>query len=280
MSSHSTRARKDGPHLDRPWQLLMFEKSLKKKQKLRLLLRQIGELDEQRCLLITNGDNNGALNYFFRQHGGGWTWVENESGHIEEIQELLQEPVLKGEPERIPAQSCSFDVVVSIDVHEHLNDCASFNHELARVAAPGGLVVVTTPNGDVWKPVTVLKHILGMTKEEYGHKILGFNHQQHEIMLSEVGLTPVATGSYSKFFTELIELGINFLYVKILSKNSREKVDRGTIAPSSREQLRSINKQYRLYSAIHPLLLLISKLDVVLAPMTGYAVSVVARKAS
>jgi len=261
-----------------PWQLLMFSKTLKKQQKLRLLLDQVGDVAGKRCLLITNGDNNGAMNWHFRNHGGDWTWVENEPDHIPEMEELLGEKVLAGSPESVPCPDDGFDVVVSIDVHEHLDDCRPFGRELHRVVRPGGLVVVTTPNGDAWKPVTVLKNMIGMTKEKYGHKVIGYNIRQHRRMLEEVGLRPVAAGSYSKFFTEMIELAINFAYVMVLSKKSKSKVEQGTIAPGSKDQLESVRKQYRLYSKVYPILYAFSRLDLLLFFFTGYAVSVAARR--
>jgi SAM-dependent methyltransferase len=255
----------------------MFSKSLKKQQKLRLMLRQLRGLPGERCLLITNGDNNGALNYHFRAHGGVWTWVENEADSIPEIEGLLQEKILAGEPSRIPAEDESFDVVVSIDVHEHLTEPQVFNRELRRVTRPGGHVIVTTPNGDTWKPVTVLKRAVGMTKEKYGHVVYGYNVSQHREMLSGVGFEPVSAGSYSKFFTEMIELAINYAYVMVLSRK-KTGVRAGEIAPSNREKLRAVEKQYRLYAAVYPILLAVSKLDLLLAFFTGYAVSVVARR--
>jgi SAM-dependent methyltransferase len=261
-----------------PWQLRLFSKSLKKQQKLALLLGQIEDSRDRDCLLVTHGDNNGALNFHFRAHGGRWTWVENEASRIAEVEELLGEKVLAGAPANIPVEDASFDLAVSIDVHEHLHDCTSFNRELHRVVRPGGRVVVTTPNGDPWKPVSVLKRWTGMSKEVYGHKVLGYNVEQHQAMLKSVGLEPIAAGSYSKFFTELVELAINLTYVKILSRRGGSKVQAGVIAPSSREQLRSVERQYRFYALIYPALYAISCLDLFLFPFTGYAVSVVSRK--
>jgi SAM-dependent methyltransferase len=260
------------------WQLKLFSKSLKKRQKLALLLRQIGDVRGRRCLLVTNGDNNGALNHHFRARGGEWVWVENEEAHIAEMIELLGNPVLKGEPDRIPVADSSLDVVVSIDVHEHLTDCAPFNEELRRVVRPGGIVVVTTPNGDPWKPVTVLKQLVGMTRERYGHEVIGYNVRQHESMLSGAGLVPIDSGSYSKFFTEMIELAINFAYVKLLAKGGEAEVQSGTIAPSTEDQLRSVRKTYRLYALAYPFLKAVSMLDVLLFFFTGYAVSVQSRR--
>ncbi|MDW7710956.1 MAG: methyltransferase domain-containing protein [Deferrisomatales bacterium] len=261
-----------------PWQLRMFSKSIKKRQKVALLLRQLGATEGKACLLVTNGDNNGVLNYWFRAHGGDWTWVENEARQIPEMEAFLGEEVWKGSGSRIPAEDARFDVVVSIDVHEHLDDCGPFNRELCRVAKPGATVVVTTPNGDPWKPVTVLKNLVGMTKEKYGHVVIGYNVAQHTAMLSEAGLRVEASGSYSKLFSELLELGINFAYVAVLSRKRGAEVPQGTIAPTSRDQMKSVEKQLRLYSAVYPLFRLVSGFDLLLFPFTGYAVSVVARK--
>ncbi len=263
---------------DTPWQLKMFSKTLKKQQKLALLLEQIGDTHGKRCLLITNGDNNGALNVHFRAHGGDWSWVENEKHNIVEMRELLGETVAKGEPGAIPFDGESFDVVVTIDVHEHLEDCADFNEEVCRVTRPGGIVVVTTPNGDAYKPVTILKNAIGMGKESYGHVVTGYNVKQHHAMLEQAGLEPLSASSYSRFFTEMLELAINFAYVKVLAKKSKTEVKQGTIAPVSGEQLRSVRKQYKIYSLAYPFILAISKLDLLLFFFTGYAVSVVARR--
>lgn len=267
-----------GGERELPWQLKMFSKTLKKQQKLRLLLDQAGALDGLRCALITNGDNNGALNYHFRARGGAWTWIELEADHIDEMAALLGEPVLRGTPARLPADDAVFDLVISIDVHEHLDDCVAFNRELHRIVRPGGRVVVTTPNAGAWRPVTVVKHLVGMTKEKYGHKVIGYSVAQHRAMLGAAGLRPIADGSYSKLFTESLELLINFAYVMVLARKSKTEVAAGTIAPSSDDQLRAVAKQYRAYAAAYPLLLAISKLDLLLRPLTGYAVSVVAER--
>lgn len=260
------------------WQLEMLSKSLKKRQKLHLLLDQIGDVSDKSCLLITNGDNNGALNHEFRAHGGEWTWVENEPDQVAQIETFLGDPVLQGKSEAIPVGDADFDVVVSIDVHEHLEDCTAFNRELARVARPGGMIVVTTPNGGDWRPLTVLKNLVGMTPETYGHQVVGYTIAQHQAMLRQAGLEPIHAGSYSRFFTELIELMINFAYVMVLSKKSKTQRPEGRIAPGTSEELKSMGKQFRLYSKFFPILNAITKLDRLLPFLTGYAVSVVARR--
>jgi SAM-dependent methyltransferase len=258
----------------------MFSRGLKKQQKLALLLAQTGDLKSERCLLITNGDNNGALNWHFRSFGGNWTWVENEEEHIEEMQGLLGEEVLRGSPSYIPAENACFDVVVSVDVHEHLEDCSAFNSELTRITRPGGRVIVTTPNGGQWRPVNLIKAALGMTPRVYGHAVVGYTIPEHRAMLSRAGLQPIASGSYSHFFTELIELAINFVFVKILLRRRKGEKNSGQIAPTSQQQLAAFERQYRLYSRVYPLLRFVSSFDLLCSPLQGYAVSVVCQKSA
>ena len=117
-----------------------------------------------------------------------------------------------------------------------------------------------------------------MTKEIYGHKVIGYTVGEHESMLEAAGLEPQTAGTYSRFFTEFLELGINFGYVKVLSRKAGTRVETGDIAPTSQERLRAVEKQYRLYSMIYPILYAISRLDLVLLGTTGYAVSVVSQK--
>jgi SAM-dependent methyltransferase len=46
----------------------------------------------------------------------------------------------------LPYPDDHFDAVVAVEVIEHIEDQFAFVRELARVAKPGGLVILTTPN--------------------------------------------------------------------------------------------------------------------------------------
>lgn len=258
------------------WALQMFDRSLKKRQKLTLLLRMLGPLQNERCLLVTCGDNPGALNYHFRAAGGHWTWAEIEPERIDTMASLLGEPVHHVLPERFPFPDDSFDRMVVIDVHEHLEDTGPVNGEIARVLAPGGKVLLTTPNGNERLPLAVLKRWLGMSPAVYGHQVQGYTAEQLERMARSVGLVPEARGAYSKFFTEGIELVINFGYVKVLGR--KKKPPEGEIAPSTQDGLQQVKGAYGFYARLYPVLNAISKLDRIIPGRSGYAVAVAARK--
>lgn len=261
-----------------PWQLQMFSRTLKKKLKLRLLRKHLGDLSGRRCLLITCGDNNGALNYYFRDSGGEWAWAEIEEEGIGEMERFLGEVVHKAKADNLPFEDQSFDCVVSIDVHEHLSDPTSFNQELTRIIKRGGKVLVTVPNGDWWKPANVIKYMVGMTKRKYGHVRIGYNIRELQDILAAVGLQPYAASSYSRFFTEFLELLINFAYVMVLARRDKVKVKEGTIAPSSQAQLKAVSASFQIYSSLYPIFWTISQLDRLLFFTTGYAVVVEAKR--
>lgn len=262
-----------------PWQLQLYRKSLKKQQKIGLMLDLLGPLQGLRCLLVTNGDNNGAMNLVLRAAGGQWSWAEMEEGGIAAMEALLGEAVSHASPDRLPFDSESFDRVLVIDVHEHLQAVAPLNREIARVLAPGGVAVVTTPSGMRWLPVALLKRACGMHPRTYGHVVQGYTATELERMLGEVGLAPERRGAYSRFFTELAEFAINFGYVKILARRKGgPRVESGTIAPSSADQLRAVERTYRMYAAIYPVVRAFSSLDALVPGRGGYAVAVRARK--
>jgi SAM-dependent methyltransferase len=263
-----------------PWQLRLFSKTLKKKQKVALLLDHLGRPDpNDRVLLLTNGDNNGAMNWRFRQRPARWTWGEFEAASIPEMQAFLGEPVVHVSPERLPFEDGFFDTVIVIDVHEHLEDPAPLNAEILRVVRPGGRAIVTVPNGDARRPAMLVKRALGMTKEVYGHVRDGYTIPELTRMLAGAGFRPVRSSSYSRFFTEMVELALNVAYVKVLSrKSAREAGDGGghaPIAPSSADQMRKVEKTLKMYGAIYPFCRAVTALDDLLLPFTtGYAVTV------
>jgi hypothetical protein len=85
----------------------------------------------------------------------------------------------------------------------------------------------------------------------------------------------------------MLELSINFLYVKVLRKRSHKDEDsghdaheheHGEIAPATADQLRKVQTSYRIYSIIFPAYWLLSQLDHLLFFTEGYCVVVEGRR--
>lgn len=256
-----------------PWQLQMFRRSLKKQQKLRALLDLLGDVSGQRCLLVTCGDNNGALNWHFRAHGGSWVWGDVAGERLGEIANLLGEPVLHLPENRFPFPDGLFDCVVAIDVLEHLDGDQPFLSELRRVLRPGGRAIVTVPNGDRRLLANRLRWRLGMTPDVYGHTRAGYTMAELSDAVRQAGFSTAGQGAYSRFFTEIVELAINFGYVFVLSRKRGRAVP-GRIAPASAGELKTHGASYRLYALALPVLRVIAGLDWLLPARGSYAVIV------
>jgi SAM-dependent methyltransferase len=237
----------------------------------------VGDTTGQHCLLVTCGDNNGALNWHFRDHGGVWTWGDVSGENLEEMSELLGEPVNQVPEDRFPFADGQFDCVVSIDVLEHLRDDQPFLRELSRVLRPGGRAVVTVPNGDPRLLANRIKWRVGMMPEVYGHTRPGYTLAELADRVRQVGFQIVGQGGYSRFFTEIVELVINFGYVFALSRG-QGAAKRGRIVPTSSGELETHGTAYRLYSLVYPAMRLVSKLDGLLPGKADYAVVVSAER--
>ena len=260
-----------------PWQLEMFRRSLKKQLKLDALLKTLGDVSGRQCLLVTCGDNNGALNWHFRARGGTWTWGDVAGENLSEIGELLGEPVHHIQSDSLPWTDEQFDRVVSIDTLEHLEDDQPFLRELCRVLHPDGQAIVTVPNGDPRLLANRIKWRVGMTPQVYGHTRAGYTVAELRESVQEAGLESTGQGGYSHFFTEMMELAINFGYVFALSRrNGRAKP--GHIAPTSSSELKTHGAAYRLYQLAYPIMRLVSKLDGLLPSTGNCAVIVTAKK--
>lgn len=260
-----------------PWQLEMFHNSLKKQLKLKEMLKLLHDVRGQSCLLITCGDNNGALNWYFRERGGRWLWADVHDEKLAELRELLNEPVIHYCADQFPFADGVFDCVVSIDVLEHLESDQPFLREMSRVLRPQGVALVTVPNGDPSLLANRIKWRVGMTPEVYGHARAGYTSDELKDSMTQAGFVSNGDSGYSRFFTEMVELLINFGYVFVLSRK-KGKGESGQIAPTSSGDMKRHGVAYRLYSLVFPLLKSISRLDALLPRSTNNAVIVRAVK--
>ena len=279
--THTSESGAMGHSRAAPWQLDMFRKGLKKSLRLKYLRKLLGRIDHgERCLLVTCGDNNGAMNYLLRQTGGSWAWADLEDTCLDEMSQLLGEPVVQVQEDKLPYADASFDRIVTIDVHEHVEDPTAIQAEICRCLKPAGQLIVTTPNGDERKLAVRIKNAVGMSKEAYGHQRIGLTAAEIESLMTGQGIKPATTLTFSRLFTELLELTINFAYTKILARKQSDDDEHPEIAPATSSQLQSVSKSYRIYSMIFPVYWLISKLDWLLFFTEGYCVMVEGRQRS
>lgn len=264
---------------DTPWQIRIARKSIKKRDKLRLLDRSLA-VDPSRTALDI-GCAQGTLSWFLRRKGGFWVSTDQDMSNLLASREILKTNLIQIAAGILPFRSGAFDCVTCLDYLEHIDNDAECLRECLRVLRPGGEFIVVTPHTGRLFVLHRLRAALGMKLEYYGHKREGYSRKGLTDLLGAAGFDVVRTKTYSKFASELIELVLNAAYIRLAGNKVRETGLRdGRIKPSTAEEYRAQSGKLKVYSAIYPLVWLVSRLDLLLFFLKGYSIMVWSRKPS
>lgn len=260
------------------WQLQLYKKSLKKKEKIDLLLHSLQDLAGKRCLEV--GCARGTVSHFLRSAGGSWIHADTDQSNVNAAMALLRNGVIQIPPNVIPFPENTFDVIVSLDYLEHVHDDQSALNELWRVLKPGGNLLISTPTTGPTFLLNKIKPVIGLTLDKYGHVREGYDLKKLSERLQKQGYQIVGSSTYSRFFTEFIEMGINFAFVNILGKGMEgdgAKRD-GHITIGSKESFQKHQGSMKLYSMAYPLIYAFTRLDRLIPFLQGYALMIEAQK--
>lgn len=259
-----------------PWQLDIFKRSLKKKEKIKTVIEFMEPTHNKRCLEI--GCEKGVLSYFLRQKGGEWISTDIDQENVLVTKTLVKKNVLYFKEDVLPFLTSVFDCIVAIDTLEHIEDDQSFLHELYRILSEKGTLYITVPCS---KPTLILNKVarrIGLTLEYYGHKREGYTIEELRDNLNNAGFNITRVKGFSRFFTEAIELLINFGYSFVLNKGVKKTGIKGSISPASEGDFKAHQSSFKLYSMVYPVLWIVSQLDRLLFFTSGYVIILEAKK--
>jgi len=259
-----------------PWQLRLVKKSLKKKDKLRLLRKTIPIAPDRVALDL--GCAQGILGYFARRRGGFWVHTDEDMANLLAAKDILERDLVQLKGENLPYREGLFDLVLCLDYLEHIEHDDRALAEIARVLKAGGEFIAVTPHTGRFFILHKLRAALGLRLEYFGHKREGYSFPELEAKLARAGLRVKRKVTYSRFFSEFFELVLNFFYIKLLACRPSVRRRDGHIRPSSREEFEAQKKTFALYSLLYPFIWLLSRLDTLLFFQKGYSLMVWARK--
>lgn len=258
MSEFVTAA---GRPAEEPWALALFRRSVLKQSKVAEITRALGATDGLRCLDL--GSDNGVVSLLLRRRGGRWASGDLTEEAVASIRGLVGSDVhLLTDGRPLPFADAEFDRVVVVDMLEHVRDDVSFVAELARVLRPGGRLVVNTPH----RKETALRrfrHALGQTDEKHGHRRPGYTAQELGRLLSPA-FQLEGLRTYSRFFSEAIDTGINAIVERLGKKGS----SKGMVVTGT--DVRRHGRLFAAYSAVYPAVWLVSRMDGLLPWASGY----------
>ena len=127
---------------------------------------------------------------------------------------------------------------------------------------PGGLLVVNTPH---LKPTALrrLRHWLGQTDEKHGHLRPGYTEADLRRLFDDA-FELQSRRTYSRFFSESIDTAINWAIERLGKQGSAKGmvVTGGDVARH--------RKLFLAYSALYPIVWLVSRLDLLIPWSSGY----------
>jgi len=261
---------------ERPWQLQLLRRSLKKKEKLKLLDKVLTPTAE--TLILDLGCAQGILSFALRMKGGRWISTDLDALNLKTSQNLLHDNLLQTGPGALPFKDNSFDLIISLDYLEHLDDDDLCLREIRRVLKNKGELICAVPQTGRCFLIHKLRPLLGISLDDYGHKREGYTLGGIKQKIQTSGLHYIRHKNFSRSVTELIELLLNVLYMKIFKSKREKDLRDGHIRPSTPDEFASKKKAFRLYAFFYPLVWLITRLDKALFFLKGYALMVWAKK--
>lgn len=251
------------------WHIKLFNKSVVKQKKFSYLRKFTGSYDGKECLDL--GSDNGVISYLFRRYGGKWSSADIENQTVEMIRSLVNDNVYKIEGVKTPFASEAFDLVVIVDLLEHLHNDREFLTELHRILKKDGVLVINVPHKMQFSLIRMMRNALGLTDEQHGHVREGYTFKEIKEMLPGYSIEKKAT--YSKFFTELVDMAVSFA---VNALNRKKESKKGVLV--TQEDMKKHSKVFFFYSVIYPFMWLFSKFDFLLFFLSGYRLIVKAKK--
>ena len=246
--------------LPQDWARKLFARSPLKQEKLRRIVGLLPSLEGKRCLDI--GSDNGVISLLLRERGGSWCSADLIPETVEAIRALVGNDVFQISGTTTPFRENSFDVVVVVDLLEHLETDAFFIKELYRITRPGGVLILNVPNPtEGW--LRRLRFALGQTDAAHGHVRPGYSPPALRNLCA--GYFAIDTEQhYSRTFSALADTLITGA-LKLLRPGSATK--KGSVITAT--DLGTMRKSYALFGLVAPFLQLMVRCDGLLADTSG-----------
>lgn len=250
------------------WAERLYAKSVLKQQKVQEITALLGDTTGQDCLDL--GSDNGVVSLLLRRRGGRWASADLDPAAVAAIRGLVGDEVYRLDGPRMPFSDDRFDVVVVVDLLEHVEDDRALVDELRRITRPGGRLIVNVPHARD-TALRRLRLALGQTDEQHGHVRPGYTAESLAALL-DGRYTLLRHHTYSRVFCESVDTAVT-AGVGLLTRGRRSS--KGTVVTGA--DLGRHARLFRLYSLVYPLFWTAARLDRTLPFAGGYMLIAEAR---
>ncbi len=250
----------------------IFRRSLKKREKLKVLTRLAGSCTGKRVLEL--GCSAAYMSKQLHRLGGWWVGADMDLPVVAYYRKVNSCPAVLIK-EKLPFAEGSFDLVVIPDYLEHVDEDSRLLEEIFRSLREEGELILTVPR-DGGLVINRLRSLIGLKPEVYGHRRAGYSAEELRELLRRTGFKLEEEGAYSGFFTELWETLLNFFYFRLMGKGKKRRS--GGISPVEERDFAKAKKMLFFYSAVYPLALLLKFIDRLLFFLPGHVLYAKAKK--
>lgn len=255
------------------WAISLARRSVPKQAKIRELTRAIGTITDESCLDL--GGDNGAVSAVLRMRGGRWASADLGARNIASIREVVGGDVRAIEGSRLPFDSSAFDLVVIVDLLEHVTDDRQLVRECARVLRPGGSLIINVPHRKPRSLINSARHAVGLTDEWHGHVRPGYSVGDLRQLLDPDFRVEMAR-TYSRAFSETVDFAMNFVFEVLRGRKKKTAADaKGPVVTASDASRHGT--AFKLLGLAYPALAAFSRLDALVPFQSGYKLIVRAR---
>ena len=265
----------------RETQLALFGVSVLKQAKWRALSSVLGDTAGLDALDL--GADNGVISRLLRDRGGRWTSADLTDETVDAVRRMVGDRVHRLHDATLPFPDGSFDLIVVVDLLEHVDDDSRLLEEIARCLRPGGRVVLSLPVLNDRSALARLRRRLGLTEQWHGHVHAGYDRRALEALLPR-GLRLAKTRVYTRFFSHLLDTALNWAYVR-KSRGRATSTAKGMVVTGSGidakglGMLRALYAPMRAFAALDALVpwtrgyMFVAVVESVAAPIASYAAS-------
>lgn len=237
-------------------QMELFRCSVLKQAKWRELAAAVGETEGLDALDL--GSDNGVISLLFRERGGRWRSGDLTDETVDSIRRMVDTQVFRIEGSTLPIAERSLDLVVVVDLLEHLPDDRALLREIARCLRPGGRALLNVPHAANWRVLPRVRDALGLTDEWHGHLRPGYDARSLARLLP-IELHLKWTRQYSKAFSHSLDTALNWIYVRGARSRARTSGKGVVVTGASLDhrkaaQLRMLYPFMRAFAALDALL--------------------------
>ncbi|MCB0321223.1 MAG: class I SAM-dependent methyltransferase [Bdellovibrionales bacterium] len=228
------------------WAIQLYKRSPLKQQKFAAIRKMLPKSCEGlSCLDV--GSDNGVISYLLRQLGGEWSSTDLIPSTVDAIRSVVQTRVYLLKENRVPVPDATFDLIVVVDMLEHLEDDSGFVLELSRLLRPGGQLIVNVPNpkdGFLRR----FRDFIGLTDAQHGHVRPGYTLEALQNLLKGK-FTITVSEDYSRLFSQIVDTVVcgGMALLKAGKGGQKGKIVTG-------ETLQKKKKEFILFSLIYPFL--------------------------